>query len=221
MAAIVPLIGERQKGESKNAVIACNDWLRMGPGRTLRALEQKYREVSRKSAPTQSIGTLNKWSRQYDWQARADLYDAQLEAEKNAREAAYRREIMESGLAVDHERVAELKQLAELLLGELYTAGDDGQIEFVKDTVWLPDVKQIGGGEHAERVDIVRFNASIFEQVRGLLDDLAKETGGRRQRTLTENIDYSKLSDEQLARIAAGEDPIQVILSGYRSNTGD
>jgi hypothetical protein len=31
------------------------------------------------------------------------------------------------------------------------------------------------------------------------------------------NLDYSKLSDEQLDRIEAGEDPFEVILSGYTS----
>lgn len=36
------------------------------------------------------------------------------------------------------------------------------------------------------------------------------------------NLDYSKLTDEQLDRIEAGEDPFEVILSGYTSgSTGD
>lgn len=33
------------------------------------------------------------------------------------------------------------------------------------------------------------------------------------------NLDYSKLSDEQLDRIEAGEDPFEVILSGYTSDS--
>lgn len=35
---------------------------------------------------------------------------------------------------------------------------------------------------------------------------------------VTKNIDWTKLTGEQLDRIAAGEDPIQVILSGYVSS---
>lgn len=221
MAAIMPLVGERRKGETKNATIACNDYLRMGPRRSLTALLQRYREIPRDTAPTQSLNTLQKWSQRYNWQVRTELYDAQLEAEKNAREAARRREIMESGLSLPHERVLKLKEMVGLLLDEVYTEDEEGNLAFVQDNVWLPDVKQIGGGEYAERVDLVRFNSAIFDQLRGLFDDLAKETGGRRQRNVTENIDYSKLSDEQLARIAAGEDPIRVILSGYSGSTGD
>lgn len=34
---------------------------------------------------------------------------------------------------------------------------------------------------------------------------------------LVNKIDYTKLSDDQIERISAGEDPIQVILSGYMS----
>jgi hypothetical protein len=50
-----------------------------------------------------------------------------------------------------------------------------------------------------------------------VLAEIAAETGGRRQRTITENIDIDlgKLNEDQLARIKAGEDPLQVILSDY------
>jgi hypothetical protein len=77
--------------------------------------------------------------------------------------------------------------------------------------------KQVGAGEFAERIDLVRFNASILAEYRSTLADLAAETGGRRQRVdhLLANINYDKLSDDQLRRIADGEDPIQVIISGY------
>ncbi len=217
MAAIMPLVGERQKGETRRAIIACNDYLRMGPGRSLEKLRQSYVKTTSTAPPTRNLRVLQGWSAKFGWVSRAELYDIQVEAEKNAR----RREIMESGLALDHERVVKLKELATLLLDEVYGVDEEGNLHLEQDNVWLPDVKQIGGGEYAERVDIVRFNSSLFEQLRGLLDDLAKETGGRRQRTVTENIDYSKLSDGQLARIVAGEDPIQVILSGYSSSADD
>jgi hypothetical protein len=78
--------------------------------------------------------------------------------------------------------------------------------------IWARDVKGIGGGR---TVDIVRFNAVLLAEYRAILAEIAQETGGRRQRTVTENIDYSKLTEEQLQRVAGGEDPIQVILSEY------
>jgi hypothetical protein len=72
--------------------------------------------------------------------------------------------------------------LTTLLEGGSGPAGEAMTSEEFYHKVWLPDVKQIGGGEHAERVDIVRFNAALIEQYRGTLDDLAKETGGRKQK---------------------------------------
>jgi len=147
----------------------------MGPGRSLRALHAQYNnEGEQTQTPTQSFGTLAAWSTRYGWQERAEAYDAELENRKNERAE----EIMQSGLALDHERVVKLKKLAGLLEDQLYERGEDG----VYHNVWLPDVKQIGSGPDAERVDIERFNAPIISEYRAALDDLAKETGGRKGR---------------------------------------
>lgn len=204
VAKIELLAGERQPGESWRAILACNDYLRVGPGRSLSLMVGKYSEIQQDTAPTRSKATLFKWSARFSWSARAALYDAEAEQQKNE----YTRQVMQSGLALAHERVNRLKTMAELLELEILKR-DDGRYF----NIWLPDVKQIGAGEFAERVDIVRFNASIFEQWRGMLDDLAKETGGRKIQTTNQNldIDMTLLSTEQLERIAAGEDPIVVL----------
>ena len=187
MEVVSLLSGERQKSESFRAIQACNDYLRMGPGRSLRLLLEQYRKSEQNLAPTRSQGTLWGWSARFGWQERAAAYDARLEADKDARTA----EIMQSGLAVAHERVVKLKDLAGFLEGQLYEQGEDG----VYHNVWLPDVKQIGSGLDAERVDIERFNAPIIEQYRGTLDDLAKETGGRKERHEVTGADGAPLVD--------------------------
>lgn len=208
------LAGVRVPLESSRAVQACNAYLRLGPGRSLSALARQYAEVARNVPRTASHSSLKKWSVRFEWQKRAAAYDAALEAQKNE----IRRQEMESELALDFERVRALKKLAGFLAGEIEKE-EDGR----RTSVWLPDVKQIGSGEDAERVDIVRFNSDLIDQYRGTLDDLAKETGGRRPKAeaaLLGLIDYSKLSNEQLERIASGEDPVKVLISGSRS-TGD
>jgi len=135
---------------------------------------ERYTEIDQDIPPTRSIATLKSWSTRYEWQERAESYDAELERRKNER----RQEIMESGLALDFERTDELKRLAHFLIDQIYEQGENG----VYHNVWLPDVKQIGSGKDAERVDIERFNAAIMSELRGVLDDLAKETGGRKQK---------------------------------------
>ncbi len=94
-----------------------------------------------------------------------------MEHQKNER----RQQVMESGLALDFERVDQLKRVGHFLIDQIYEQGEDGTYH----NIWLPDVKQIGSGNSAERVDIERFNAAIIGELRGVLDDLAKETGGR------------------------------------------
>lgn len=186
---IEPLAGQRQKRESIRAVEACNDWLRLGPGRTLRGLLDSYSKIEKNEAPTTSRATLMAWSSRYLWAKRAEEYDTRLEAEKNERA----RQIMESGLALIYERVGKLKTLADFLEGQMYEQGEDD----VFHNVWLPDVKQIGSGEYAERVDIERFNAAIIAEFRATLDDLAKETGGRKQAMDVTSGGYSLLDVEK------------------------
>ncbi len=171
MSKVELLAGEKQPHESLRAMQACNDYLRMGPGRSLAGLRRRYLEMPQNTAPTRSSTTLSKWSQAYGWPQRAETYDAKLEEEKNARA----REIMETGLAAAHERVLTLKHLAAFLESQLYMQGPNNEYK----NVWLKHVKQIGYGDTAERVDLERFNAALIDQFRGVLDDLAKETGGR------------------------------------------
>lgn len=140
-------------------------------------------------ASKKASGPWQNWSRGQDsagqpidgaksWRVRAAAYDDYLAEQDRLTRERRRAEILESGLALDYERVQELKVLADFLIEQMNQQDEAGNYA----NVWLPDVKQIGGGNNAERVDIVRFNAAIIDQLRGVLDDLAKETGGRIRR---------------------------------------
>jgi len=96
----------------------------------------------------------------------------QKAAERKAetREAVHRREIMESGYALVWERVRALKELAVTLFAELQDPSRR----------WVREAKVVGSGKNAREVVVERFNATEVEQLRGVLADLAKETGGRK-----------------------------------------
>lgn len=174
--ALQPLNGQRQNGESDAAVTACNDWLRMGAGRSVPALLEQYQQksafISNFKPPSTSYKTLNTWSSRYNWSDRATEYDTTWEQRKNAEREA----VLSRGLALEYERINRLYKLAELLEGQIYERNADSG---VFHNLWVPDVKSIGSGEFAERVDIERFNAPLLEQYRKALDDIAKEVGGR------------------------------------------
>lgn len=181
--ALMLLAGERHESETDRAVQGCNDYLRMGPGRSQRKLLKKYQRGStakspRITPPTRNVDTIKNWSAKFGWPARASAYDAEREAERNVK----RQEVFEKGLALDYERVTKLKRLAINLEKQIYETIDGTLPGFEQHKLWLRDVKQVGSGEEAQRVDIVRFNSALLEQYRAVLADLAAEVGDRKQR---------------------------------------
>lgn len=77
-----------------------------------------------------------------------------------------------TGLALRENRVIKLAQLAALLEKDLFGG-----------FLWTEETKGVGAGEAAEVIDYDVFNAGEVAQYRGVLDDIAKETGGRIQKT--------------------------------------
>lgn len=157
--------------ESTRARRAWADYLAMGEDRSLERLAGDYRGRT-EPVPTRQLSRLKRWSADHGWQARlGELADAAA-ADASRALVARRRDALETGLALDHERVVALKRLAARLLAELE---DDGRL-------WVQDAKWIGSGAFGERVDIERFNAAEVAELRGLLDDIAREKGERVKR---------------------------------------
>lgn len=158
--------------ESKRANHAFRDYALMGAARSLANLCQKYTNQLpgiHHLPVTKSLATLKKWSQTFAWVERSERFDA-LQAEKTKLEYETRRDqIMQAGLALAHERIDKLTTI----FNRLY---EDFQEE---QNLWLPDKKGIGQAENFTVVDIVRFNAQIVDQMRGALDDIAREVGGR------------------------------------------
>lgn len=157
--------------ESPKARQAWADYVALGPGRSLEALVERYQteKGSGRSVPSVRLATLADWSRSFGWQARLQAQADRAAAEAEAEQRRYIRSIMEEGFGLAHERVRLLKELADKLRGELLDGG----------RLWVEDVKGIGQGERWQTVPIERFNSAEVEQLRGILDDIAKETGGR------------------------------------------
>ncbi|MGB8647348.1 MAG: hypothetical protein WCF84_19090 [Anaerolineae bacterium] len=182
-----------------------------GPGRSFLDAYWQFREgkAELKGLPAEDLarnsaekrgnsGIPQSWrnaARRWDWQARAEAWDA-VELQRVEIEQRQRRDaILNRGMALLEERVDRLNELATLLWGDLKT----------DDKRWLPDVKLIGQGEQAERVDLVRFNSGLINQFRGALDDIAVELGGR-QRGVKLNgsvtVGVTEVTADELAKAA-------------------
>lgn len=177
-----PLVGERKEGETDRAVQACNDYLRMGSGRSTEKLHKKYTECTQEKPPSTNYRVLREWSRNFDWVERASLYDALADASKTDEVNRLRTE----GLAADYERIRKLTELFGLLWSEIETNG-----------LWYTDTKISSKGD---TVDVEVFNNGLITQVRGVLDDLAKEAGGRKQKTELTGKDGKPIEVEQRSK---------------------
>ena len=187
----------RRECDTRKSYPALCDYLRMGAGRSLRKLHAEYEEQSVSGSgtepPTKYLSTLTRWSSEHDWADRAEEYDRRVEAFKEEQA----RQTLKEGLALDHHRVDKLKSIYDRLEEELEE----------NEALWLEDVKQIGKGDQMQVVEILRYNSSLISDLRGLLDDLAKETGGRKKKvehagqdggpiqTVNANIDLSDFED--------------------------
>jgi hypothetical protein len=163
---------DRQEGEPSRWYQLFERYRLLGPDRSLLAAYNSWRIAKgrEKSCSAASKSWLRR-SAEWRWKQRAEAWDAYLANQVAEAEEKRRLEILSSGLALRHERVRELKDLGVLLLDEIRET----------DKRWVPDVKTVGSGPDAERVNIVRFNGSLIEQARGVLDDLAAELGERRK----------------------------------------
>lgn len=119
--------------------------------------------------PKEAPGKWREMAQRYQWVERAAAWDALQIAEIEKNVVAEKARTLLTDYALSHRRVAQLNEQAKQLVAML----DDPH------KVWVPDVKAIGNGPKAERVDLVQFNAALFHEIRATLDDIAAELGER------------------------------------------
>jgi hypothetical protein len=163
------LAGKAGRGETPRAKLACNEYLRMGPKRSLVVLWRQYVEGATErgeAVPTLSRETIENWSRKWSWRDRAEEYDSW----QDERRTVEKERVLNEGLARVDERLRSLIEKAQLLSAEL----DD------EDKRWLEKGETIGYGDNAEGKWVREFNAPLMKEWRETLNDIAKEVGARR-----------------------------------------
>ena len=159
-------VGQRA---NRRAELALNDFLQLGSGRSLEKLLARYQAVG-SAAPTRRAQTLRDWALRFDWSGRAEYHDELQRSSSQRAESERQAQVLHAGLAVCTERVENLKLLYEQLNEYLRQAWP----------VWLTDLQNASlEGAVTERSRAPRFNTSVIIQMRGIMEDLARETGGR------------------------------------------
>jgi hypothetical protein len=162
-----------------------------------RSIAAVYQEEKKGGNPSDvPPGSWYEAAKQWQWEERAATYDEHVRQIAETKHEAYIKSILDQGYALMHERVRALNTLALKLEEEMAE----------RNNIWLPDVKAIGTGESAERVDIVHFNDALIEQYRRTLADLAAELGQRVKVTkqeLSGSLDISGAKDSLFNKLAA------------------
>jgi hypothetical protein len=114
-----------------------------------------------------------------------DFYRRKLGVKVEEMQEAGELGALRSGLALKENRVESLKTLAEKLEEELLG----------ENLLWVDRVR-FTGGRKPVRIDYEEFNEASVRQYRGLLDDIAKELGDRRQK-----VDLRVDAREALAKL--------------------
>lgn len=211
----------RIKGETQKAHNALMDYFLMGAGRSLAKLHQKYTNTTLNKPPTLHIETLKIWSSRYHWQARI--------AQQAENENAIILERIERDNAVrlaewQAQHMSEAEALATLAFQARGNMADFAGVRAQSDLSENPNaalVKNItqhytqttrGDGEGKQAEIKARIALGLYDAQRAL-ELILKHHGSfaadnKRQNL---NVDMSSLTDDQLKRIAAGEDPLDVI----------
>lgn len=119
-----------------------------------------------------------------------DYYRQSRKLDLKAISAIGEKTAMVEGYAVRDHRVYKLSILAALLEKDLF-----GGI------IWTNQVKGIGGAENFEVVEYEEFNKAEVDAYRGVLDDIAAETGGRSKSVALTNPDGGALQQVITVRI--------------------
>jgi len=108
-------------------------------------------------------------AKDWRWEERAAAWDKHIDRQLDQEIAAERKRVLRTELALQHKRIELLNRKA-LQLAEI-TDDESG--------IWIPDVKSVGFGPDAKRVDLVQFNDAAFRELREYLTDIADEMGER------------------------------------------
>lgn len=170
------LAGEREPNESDLMVLCCNEFLRLGPRRTLKKLA-KHLVATGLNARLQSEDAINQYCWRFKWKYRARLYDAQMESDHHLQHKDAWEAITRNTVAQSHVRIAKLLALAQALEEIMYNSDVDDAPHNHENSgfrdLWVKKVAKNGSEYH-------EFNSALVEQYRGVLRDIAEEAGGRK-----------------------------------------
>jgi len=171
----------RAAGESARANAALRDYFRMGAGRSLRVLleryiQQKANTDATERPPTVQWWTLSTWSDRYDWQKRVEAQTVIEAAEDEATWRERRREAIER----DWQVASKLLKLSDQILeqGPKFLKATTRVIKQGRPALRDTEGRLIDPGEPEERLTVVALDAGLAVKAAATGSDLARKAAG-------------------------------------------
>jgi len=207
-------VESRWSGETRHSHLALQHYYELGSHRSMEKLHARYLKEAEQGQypPTQSLCTLKSWCMYYQWRLRvtrrAEL-DQQMFADMLA-------EARVEALVNDWDLGGQLRGLAQKILdaAPAFTRKQKRVVDPGEPTVVTDDGTVIREGKPREVVITVAMNSSDLAKIAKLASDLQRTAAGLDGKGPTSaviNVDYGSLTDQQLERIAAGENALDVI----------
>jgi len=193
--------------ECDNGNIALHDFWQLGPSRTIGKLRDRYmHEASEgRCPPTTSIDTLYSWSYQFCWKPRirrmVHLWQEEVEEQMFERQLTITEKEWEHSQALFF-IVDKMLKAAPRFVQSTHKKG--------RETIY-EDGKRTQKGE--PDVVTLALNTADMARLEKLASDLSRmatSMNDKNNKALL-NLNLNELSDEQLQRIADGEDPLTVV----------
>jgi hypothetical protein len=164
-------------------------FLELGPGRSVNAALD-YELTKKHEKPRRNAD--KSWyhmAREYEWEQRAQAYDAHWIKEQDAIIAQERAKIVRTGFALQHKRIQELDKITQELI----------DMKKDPDKVWVPGTKVFWNGKNAELIDTISFNHQLYSLILKYLGDIAAEMGERKQKIeMIEEVGINKADEKAL-----------------------
>jgi len=204
---------KRVERESEAANGALNDYARMGYARSIKRLHAAYTDRQEDEyVPTRSIMTLSSWSSSYDWVDRVAAW-TDLERRRRDNEWRDRRDGLRAKEWSNYERlqdiVSEMLEVVPQFISRKEKVVDKGT-----PTIILQNGDIVKQGTPEKLVITLKANTTAIIQFIKTASEIGRKAAEMDQTwmsKLLKEVDFGKLDNEQVARLADGEHILDVL----------
>ena len=200
---------KRVESESSASSKGLTDYALMGFNRSLGKLCDKYAEMD--NPPTESRATVHGWSMKYDWVDRAKRHD-ELQRQRDEKIWRERRDNLRQA---EWDNFDKLQNIISQLLDDMprFIKRQEKIVQKGSPQIIDANGRKVRDGVAEEKVIILSFDVSAAIKFIRTASDIGRRAAemDKGMPNLLKEIDFAKLTPEQITRVAEGEHLLDVL----------